>query len=516
MNKTLFANTTNATDTVNDAGGAAYALSNEAALLQMAVTGVFNDTYYVKAEKQLETMLDLANKCSAEWVAKTAIYARQQGFMKDAPALLVAALSKRDSRIFHYTFDQVIDNVGMLRNFVQIIRSGVVDRKSLGSAPKKAIARFLAEMPADQLFYQSVGTSPSLEDVLKLAHPRPPDPCHDALYGYLLGRPYVAANLPALVTAFEAFKQDPSTQVLPSVDFRMLTALSLTPEQWSKIGLQMTWNQLRLNLNTLARHGCFNDPEYTESICEKLNNPKAVSRAKVLPFALFNTMENLSADVPNSIRSALGACMDATLLNAPYLSKRTLVLVDSSGSMGSPVTGNRGSASTKLTCNQAASYFAASLLKRNPDNVLVVPFDTNVYPITLNPRDSVETITKSLTRHGGGTDVSCGLRWALGNGSWENVLIISDNESWVDGRGWSWSRSETPAIQEWTTYRRKNPTAKLICWDITPCVSTQVKNDRSVLNVGGWTESVYSLVDYWFESSKDLNSRVQEIYVGAR
>jgi 60 kDa SS-A/Ro ribonucleoprotein len=44
--------------------------------------------------------------------------------MKDVPALLVAVLSVKDRDLFKAVFPRVMDNGKMLRNFVQIMRSG--------------------------------------------------------------------------------------------------------------------------------------------------------------------------------------------------------------------------------------------------------------------------------------------------------------------------------------------------------------------------------------------------------
>ena len=74
-----------------------------------------------------------------EFIAKTAVYARETDMMKDMPAFLLAVLSIRDKRAFRAGFPRVIDNGKMLRNFVQIMRSGAVGRKSLGSLPKRLV-----------------------------------------------------------------------------------------------------------------------------------------------------------------------------------------------------------------------------------------------------------------------------------------------------------------------------------------------------------------------------------------
>ncbi len=80
-------------------------------------------------------MIDLAYAVSPEFVAKTAIYSRERGYMKDMPALLMAALSVAEPKLCAATFPRVIDDAKMLRNFVQMMRSGVTGRKSLGTQP---------------------------------------------------------------------------------------------------------------------------------------------------------------------------------------------------------------------------------------------------------------------------------------------------------------------------------------------------------------------------------------------
>src|SRR4051812_32753667 len=114
------------TDVKNDAGGKAYAFTPEHGLAQLASTGCLSQTFYVKAENQLQRVLEMSGKCSSEFVAKCAVYARQTGFMKDMPALLCAILAGRckDSadevrqdakKWLELAFPRAIDNDKMLR-----------------------------------------------------------------------------------------------------------------------------------------------------------------------------------------------------------------------------------------------------------------------------------------------------------------------------------------------------------------------------------------------------------------
>ena len=58
-NFNIFSSAKNKTDTRNEAGGRAYALSPEQQLAQLAATGCFNDTFYASAETQLEQILNI-------------------------------------------------------------------------------------------------------------------------------------------------------------------------------------------------------------------------------------------------------------------------------------------------------------------------------------------------------------------------------------------------------------------------------------------------------------------------
>ena len=176
------------TDARNEAGGAAYALTPKQALAQYAATGCLNATFYAQAETQLRDVLKLAETVTPEFLARTAVYCRERGYMKDMPALLLTALSRREPALMERVFDRVVDTPRMLRTFVQITRSGATGRKSLGSAPKRCVRRWLDQRTDAALFAASVGQAPSLADVVKMVHPKPSRREREALYGYLIGR----------------------------------------------------------------------------------------------------------------------------------------------------------------------------------------------------------------------------------------------------------------------------------------------------------------------------------------
>jgi len=48
-----------------------------------------------------------------------------------------------------------------------------------------------------------------------------------------------------------------------------------------------------------------------------------------------------------------------------------------------------------------AALFAAAILRRNPDSV-VIPFDTRAYDVRADPGDTILSLSERLAKYGGG------------------------------------------------------------------------------------------------------------------
>jgi 60 kDa SS-A/Ro ribonucleoprotein len=88
-NKTLFKSLIGklmpSTDALNEELAPAYALSPKHQLAQYAATGCLN-TFYASAGEQLAKVLELCAEVDAEFIARTAVFCRERGYMKDMPA----------------------------------------------------------------------------------------------------------------------------------------------------------------------------------------------------------------------------------------------------------------------------------------------------------------------------------------------------------------------------------------------------------------------------------------------
>jgi 60 kDa SS-A/Ro ribonucleoprotein len=493
-NRTLFGSLVGAlipaADARNEENAPAYRLAPQPALAQFAATGCLNSTFYASAETQLDQALELSSQVSPEFVAKTAVYCRQRGHMKDMPALLLVALSRRDPTLMDRIFDRVVDSPRMLRTFVQIVRSGATGRKSLGSAPKRCVRRWLDQRTDAAVFAASVGRAPSLVDVIRMVHPKPSTPHRAALYAYLMGQQVESAALPALVQQFEAFKAGDRLEV-PDVPFQMLTAMELSRRDWAEIARHGSWQMVRMNLNTFARHGVFDEREMTAHVAARLRDASEIARARVFPYQLLAAYRSADPCVPPAVRAALEDAMELAIANVPVIDGQVYVCPDVSGSMRWPITGRRAGASTSVRSVDVAALVTAAILRRNV-SAEVLPFEQAVVPVHLSPRDSVMTNAERLASvGGGGTAVSAPLaklnaRRAKG----ELVVIVSDNESWVDASG----ARGTATLREWNAFRARNPRARLVLIDIQPYLTTQAVEREDILNIGGFSDHVFEVV----------------------
>lgn len=525
------------TNAINHAGGVAYRLTPKQALAQYACTGAFGDTYYAGAAEQLDDVLALLAVIEdLDFIGKLAVYARKRGHMKDMPALLCAHLSARGPigvAVLAQVFPFVIDNAKMLRNFVQIVRSGKCGRKSFGEAPRRLINNWIGQRSSEGLFRDSVGTSPSIADIIRMTHPKPtpvghPNFTHTSdFYSYLIGKvknpelydPFKKVQLPTLVIDYERFKaykahgsrevSVDNTAAVPNVPFQMLDSLSLTTDEWRQVVSNAGWQMTRMNLNTFKRHGVFDGKggsQFVDMVAARLRDQHEVAKARVFPYQLLMAY-TMTEGLPHAITEALQDAMEHAITNVPTFAGKVVICPDVSPSMRSPITGARG-APSKVHCIDVAALMAAAVLRRNPDARLL-PFADKVFDLRINARDSVMTIAKQIAAlPGNGT--ACGLPLNAVNTKANNiddpdlVIYVSDNESWMDGKHLAYQGPPytTLLANEWGKLKKRRPSAKLVCIDLMPNTTSQATTGPDRLNIGGFSDVVFDVIAEFVQSGK--------------
>jgi 60 kDa SS-A/Ro ribonucleoprotein len=539
-NKMLFSSATSTLPRAyvrNEAGGLAYQLAPKHALAQLAATGCFNGTYYADAATQLDALRALVDQVDDNgFLAKLAVYSRERAFMKDMPAALLLVLARRDTRLFQLAFDRVVDNGRVLRTLFQMVRSGQFGRKSLSSSLQRAFQRWLNTASIERLLSASIGSDPSLRDILRLARPTPADSRRRALFGWLTDKemakwaPATEADLPEQVRALVAYRQaetaDEQVEILRDQQFRwdLLADAAKGRDVWRAIARQMGPQALRMNLNTLVRHEVFatgvveaslgrriaeavglasrTDDEMVDYVAGRIADADEIRRSRQFPYQYLAAYLNAGDDVPQKIKAALHKAAEIACGNIPVLPGPVVIGLDVSGSMSSPVTGHRGrGATSKMRCVDVAALFAAAIRRRNPDSI-VVPFDDRTHQARVDPQDSILSLAERLAKYGGG-GTNCSLPLAAANRDYLHrrfvgCVLVSDYESWI-GTG---RHGSTAVMTEWQEFVKNQLRLqgaemigpKLICINVQPYGTVQAPERSDILNMGGFSDAVFGVV----------------------
>lgn len=558
-NKSLFASLTGRlpqANAVNEAGGRAYKLDPKHALAQVAATGTFGNAFYSTAETQLDEVLKLIDEVDDnQYLAKLALYAREKAFMKDMPAALLVALSVRDTELMHRVFDRVVDNGRVLRTVFQMIRSGQFKNKAgksrvgLSSSVQRAFQRWLNTASVGKLLSASIGNDPSLRDILRMARPTPKDNARRAMFGWLTDKsidkwaPATEADLPVEVQALIAYRNSESEEAqaliaggLDNVRWDLLADAAKGPKVWAALARKMGPQALRMNLNTLLRHDVFNAERLSQSACnmvdyvaDRIADESEIRRSKQFPYQYFAAYLNADDNVPQKIKTALHKAAEIACGNVPELPGPVVIGLDTSGSMSSAVTGHRGhGATSKMRCIDVAALFAAAILRRNPDSV-VIPFDTSAYDAKIDPNDSILSIAERLAKYGGG-GTDCSLPLVAANQKhakrkFAGVVLVSDNESWI-GTGRHGSTGLMTAWEAFVANQRKLATQhqphgvshglvanpKLINIDLQPYQTVQACERADIMNIGGFSDSVFNVISAFLaDNNQRFVAEVEEI-----
>ncbi|MCP4885464.1 MAG: TROVE domain-containing protein [Planctomycetaceae bacterium] len=547
-NKSLFQSISSYLPTatvVNEAGGPAYKYEPKHALAQMAATGTFGNVFYANAQTQLDEMRKLIDQVDDnDFLAKLAVYSRERACMKDMPAALLVTLSCRDTDLMHQVFSRVVDNGRVLRTVFQMTRSGQFGRKSLSSSLQRAFKRWLNDASVGKLLSASIGNEPSLRDILRMARPTPKDNARRALFGWLTDKPVdkwspaTESDLPAAVQSLIAYRAADTAEAQTliaggfsgSVRWDLLADAAKGPVVWKAIAHQMGPQALRMNLNTLLRHDAFKkagilgfsgaDNAMIDYVAGQLADRDAIARSRQFPYQFLAAYLNASDEVPSKIKMALHDAAEIACGNVPKFPGPVIIGLDTSGSMGCAVTGYRGRGVTsKMRCVDVAALFAAAILRQNPDSV-VIPFDTRAYKASLDPSDSILSLSARLSEYGGG-GTDCSLPFVEANTRYSKrafagMVLVSDNESWItSGRCYGYGRnSSTGVMTQWEQFKKIQrgygiTEPKLVCIDLQPYGTTQASERTDILNIGGFSDAVFNVVSSFLEG--DASRFVSEV-----
>lgn len=347
----------------NFEGGDASLYGKKSRLFMMAVnTFSGEDTYYTKASGRDAEMKELALTIGGkdpEWMKRFLPWLRQTANIRTSAITMAVDVANSWVKVGIPGGRQLIASV--LQRADEPGEALAYHMSTYGRSIPKPIKRGIADA-ATRLYseftflkYDSSTAAVRFGDVLELTHPRADAFLgQDALFKYAIddrhGRavgdierlPMIAHNKLARVS----WNIKGGTPVIPTTEQikaigasweDVLSALgSKVPKKdlWEALIPSMGFMALLRNLRNFEQAGI--SKSSIKAVQARLADPAEVAKSKQLPMRFLSAYRNVVGD---NFKYAIGEALQASLNNIPALPGRTLILVDTSGSMNSMMSG---------------------------------------------------------------------------------------------------------------------------------------------------------------------------------
>jgi hypothetical protein len=285
-------------------------------------------------------------------------------------------------------------------------------------------------------------------DVIEMTRPDPTDKWGQAeLFRYAIEKRHgrgtaPSERLPMVTRQAEWFRyaQSGSLSVDALLDPAHLKGAGLTWEDamsalgskvdkakiWKSIMPSMGYMALIRNLRNFDEAGV-KDADVAEAIA-RIQDPDQVAKSRQLPYRFYNAYMNAP-----SLRwgHALDVALNESLKNIPELGGRTLILIDTSGSM----SGTSPSSRSKITMQEIAGLFGIALGLKNEADVWA--WATDAYKFEMKGTSVLRNLEKYKSENGRvgmSTNLANAIQKAYVPGRYARVVVISDMQ--IMGRGY--------------------------------------------------------------------------------
>ncbi|MDA2804913.1 TROVE domain-containing protein [Nocardiopsis suaedae] len=447
-------------------GAPGYARDAKGELFLLAVSNMVGEqTFYEAADERDARFRSLVHGLAVDdpdWFTGFVRWLRTEANMRSAA--LVAALEGARARVDageHGHSRQIVDAAMARADEPGEALAYWTGR--YGRAVPKPVKRGIADA-ATRLYnersllkYDTASKGFRFADVLELAHPSPAagKPRQGDLFKHAIDRRHRAdapipenlgvltrnADLRGRADADPGALLDP--EALRGAGMTWENALSLAGDRvdkarlWEALIPSMGYMALLRNLRNFDEAGVSDD--VAQRVAAKLADPDEVARSRQLPLRFLSAYRAApSLRWANALEKALGHCLE----NVPRLDGRTLVLVDQSYSMVSPL-----SARSDLSRAQAAQIFGAALALRCADADLV-QFSVTSAAVPVGRGDALLRVVERFWGAGGGTQTAQAVRDHFSGH--DRVVIVTDEQAWAGRGGAEPTKAVPPEVPVYT------------------------------------------------------------------
>jgi 60 kDa SS-A/Ro ribonucleoprotein len=445
----------------NNTGGYVYAVSDKSRLERFLILGTDGGTYYVSEQdltkQNVDFLRDLIQKDEA-LVLNTTIEISKAGraYRNDA-AIFVMAMLLAEGKNKSATVASVPDVV-RIGTHVYSLAGYISALGGWGRAKRAAIANWFTSQRPEDLAYQSVKYRQrngwTMRDLMRKSHPVGVNQSvgnfilkgetdwsdMDILYGFNYMQKATTIEGPEGVLGI--------LQAYPNLPWETIPTQFLKDKRvWERLYYngQLKGQALVRNVTRLAKLDMFSDMLFAQEFAGALTSEEMIRKTRLHPMQYLNAYvvytegqgkasgysvtREKSWNVSPLIKDALDDGFQLSFKNVEPAGKRTMISIDTSGSMGWYLAGN-----TQLTAFQGAGAMAMITARTEP-LYIVNAFSSTMKQVDISGRDSLQEATRKLEKSfGGGTNCALPMQYAAKSKiEIDTFVVITDNETWQGG-----------------------------------------------------------------------------------
>lgn len=494
------------TNVVNNYEGAkAYTMSQEMELYAAVATAGLSDNFYESSDVRLKRIQNLISKNNPEFVAKLAVYARNEMYMRSIPMVLAVELAKSNSgnSLVKQTVKGVVkraDEITELLAYYQVAnnRTGTKKLNKLSKQVQKGLSEVFNNFDEYQFAKYNRAAEIKLKDVLFLVHPKAKDEQQQVLF-----------NKIAKDALMVPYTWETEISAIGQVKFETAHAkAAVLKQKWEalidseKVGYMALLRNLRniLEAKVSAKH--------MAKVCNYLANENAVAKSKQLPFrflAAYREIKVLHSEYVSMVLNALEDAVAASVKNLQGFDATTSVLIacDVSGSMQKAI-----SPKSKVLMFDIG-LMLGMLMQSKCQRVITGMFGDTWKVINMPSKAVLSNVNEYYNREGEVgyatnaykvLDDLCNRKVVV-----DKVMVFTDCQLWDSyNHGASTEKS-------WLAYKKIAPQAKLYLFDLTGYGTTPLSTLKNDVNlIAGWSDKVFEVL-HAIESGENAVNKIKQV-----
>ncbi len=494
------------TKVVNHEGANAFRLTPEMELYTAVVTAGLNNNAYETADDRILRIRKLIAQNDPEYVAKLAVYARSDMYLRSVPLVLAVEMAKQLSGngVVAKTVAGVVkraDEITELLAYYQLCngRTGTKKLNKLSKQIQKGLAVAFNRFDEYQFAKYNRAGSVKLRDALFLVHPKAKDEARQELFNK------IASDKLSVPYTWET-------------ELSALGQVSFDSESARKEAVRTKWEELidSGNLGYMAmlrnlRNMLMSEVSvgHIKKVCLILADKGAVKRSKQLPFrflSAYREVKNLPSAYAGMVMNAIE---DAVLRSAENISgfnedTKVLIACDVSGSM------QQKAVSPKSTVLLFDVGLMLGMLMQSRSKLVVSGMFGDTWKIMNMPSKSVLANVQEYYKREGEVGYATNGHKVIDNlishkMVMDKILLFTDCQLWDNNHGGA------SLQRSWSVYKKMAPLAKLYLFDLAGYGNTPVSMlEKDVYIIAGWSDKVFDML-HAIENGESVVAKIKQV-----